>query len=128
MLDADARREFERSGVQRKPMWQQARTRWENRFAALNDDYAPVPPPASVKTTIDETLFASTALASGEAKGGIVECTRLLARPGTGWDPPLPLPLAVYTTRLNDNLTDTSSELTAALEEKAAGGRDAEGL
>jgi len=118
VLDADERRAFEALAGSVTDA-SQAQLRWENRLTGLNDGYAPLAPDASVKARLDEKLFASTALASaGEpAKGGLWNALRFwrgLGMVGSA----AAVALGVYSTRLNDGLSDTSAQLTAALEEK----------
>lgn len=121
VLDGDARREFETlaSSVSDAA---EARTRWENRMSGLNSDYSPLAPPASVKSRLDERLFASTALSGNAApavKGGLMNALgfwRGLGMVGSA----AAIALGVYTTRLNESLDDTNAQLSAALEEKAA--------
>jgi anti-sigma-K factor RskA len=118
LLDADERHEFEALAASVTDA-SDAQLRWENRLTGLNDAYAPVTPAASVKSRLDEKLFASTALtgSANTVKGGLWNALgfwRGLGVVGSA----AAVAFGVYSTRLNDGLTDTKAQLTAALEEK----------
>ncbi|MGB7288027.1 MAG: anti-sigma factor [Salaquimonas sp.] len=116
VLSATERRDFEHLSASVADV-AEAQLRWENRLQALNDDYAPLTPPASVKRKVDEALFTTTGTTS-TAKGGLWSSLgfwRGLGLAGSA----AALAFGVYSTRLNESLNVSNTQLAAALEEKS---------
>lgn len=122
VLSADERLEFEALAASVTDA-AEARTRWENRLTGLNSEYGTLSAPDSVKARVDQRLFASAATTATSAqkgtepKGGLWNALgfwRGLGVVGSA----AAVALGVYSARLNDDLTDSRSQLTAALEEK----------
>jgi len=116
LLEGEARRDFEALSANVTDA-ADAKLRWENRLEALNEEYAPLAPPASTKQKIDEQLFSSTAMAGKPVKAGLWNALgfwRGLGMVGSA----AAVALGVYTTRLNDDLTRSQTDLTAALDSK----------
>ncbi len=115
VMDSKERQDFEQLSASVTDV-ADARLRWENRLGSLNDEYQPITPPVSVKRKIDQALFTSTAK-TATASGGLWNALgfwRGLGLVGSA----AALAFGVYSARLNESLTDTNSQLTAALEEK----------
>ncbi len=113
VLDAGERRQFESLAASVTDV-AEARTRWENRLHGLNDEYGSMKVPASVKARIDERLFSSTTAASA-AQGGMWTALgfwRGIGIAGTA----AAIALGVYSVRLNEDLTNSRSQLATAVE------------
>lgn len=93
----------------------EARLRWENRLAALNDDYLDVEPPASIKSRIDQRLFG-TAAKSAAATGGWWNSVPLWRGIGLAGSAAA-IGLAVYAAGLRSDLDRNRGELSAAIGE-----------
>lgn len=99
----------------REPGAAQARLRWENRFAALNDDFGDVAPPASVKKKLDARLFNTSAPAT--AQTGWWSAVGLW-RGLTAIAAAFAIFLGINNARLDASLEATKGELSAALDSK----------
>jgi anti-sigma-K factor RskA len=92
-----------------------AKLAWENRLHALDDDYAPIVPPASLKAKIDERLFASTAtVASSSGWWNALGVWRSLAGLATA----IAIFFGVSNADLNNKIEMADSQLSAALDSK----------
>ena len=105
---------FEQLAI-REPGAADARLHWENRLAALNDDYAAVAPPASVKHKIDARLFKTSAPVTAQTGWwNVVGLWRGLTAVAAA----VALVLGINNARLDASLEAVKGELTAALDSK----------
>ncbi|WP_187969479.1 anti-sigma factor [Aquibium microcysteis] len=68
-LSAEERRSIA-SRIERDPAFARIVERWEQDLSPMQDGFAPVEAPASVKRALDERLFSATSAAAGTPAGG----------------------------------------------------------